>query len=75
MTAKALSIAVIDDDPLVLSGLGELLRENGFEPHTFSDSQSLMAAEPTVYALYLICLLYTSPSPRDRTRSRMPSSA
>ena len=24
---------------------------------------------------YLVCLLYTSPSPRDRTRSRMPSSA
>ena len=24
---------------------------------------------------YKICLLYTSPSPRDRTRSRMPSSA
>ena len=24
---------------------------------------------------YAICLLYTSPSPRDRTRSRMPSSA
>ena len=24
---------------------------------------------------YSICLLYTSPSPRDRTRSRMPSSA
>src|SRR5665811_2566898 len=24
---------------------------------------------------YVICLLYTSPSPRDRTRSRMPSSA
>ena len=23
----------------------------------------------------LPCLLYTSPSPRDRTRSRMPSSA
>ena len=26
-------------------------------------------------AKYIICLLYTSPSPRDRTRSRMPSSA
>ena len=26
-------------------------------------------------ALALVCLLYTSPSPRDRTRSRMPSSA
>ena len=24
---------------------------------------------------YAVCLLYTSPSPRDRTRSRMPSSA
>ena len=24
---------------------------------------------------YYSCLLYTSPSPRDRTRSRMPSSA
>ena len=24
---------------------------------------------------YNLCLLYTSPSPRDRTRSRMPSSA
>ena len=26
-------------------------------------------------ALAYTCLLYTSPSPRDRTRSRMPSSA
>ena len=24
---------------------------------------------------HMVCLLYTSPSPRDRTRSRMPSSA
>ena len=27
------------------------------------------------YPVYFTCLLYTSPSPRDRTRSRMPSSA
>ena len=27
------------------------------------------------YLMFLTCLLYTSPSPRDRTRSRMPSSA
>ena len=27
------------------------------------------------YMEYITCLLYTSPSPRDRTRSRMPSSA
>ena len=25
--------------------------------------------------IFELCLLYTSPSPRDRTRSRMPSSA
>ena len=25
--------------------------------------------------IFIPCLLYTSPSPRDRTRSRMPSSA
>ena len=30
----------------------------------------------TSYAIqYSVCLLYTSSSPRDRTRSRMPSSA
>ena len=28
-----------------------------------------------VFKSYIGCLLYTSPSPRDRTRSRMPSSA
>ena len=27
------------------------------------------------HANHTSCLLYTSPSPRDRTRSRMPSSA
>ena len=30
---------------------------------------------PDTYGRGRICLLYTSPSPRDRTRSRMPSSA
>ena len=34
------------------------------------------ATEPrSVSEMLGICLLYTSPSPRDRTRSRMPSSA
>ena len=31
--------------------------------------------EDALEELAEICLLYTSPSPRDRTRSRMPSSA
>ena len=28
-----------------------------------------------IYLTYCTCLLYTSPSPRDRQKSRMPSSA
>ena len=30
---------------------------------------------PVLFGSWWTCLLYTSPSPRDRTRSRMPSSA
>ena len=36
---------------------------------------ALSAALGVESALINGCLLYTSPSPRDRTRSRMPSSA
>ena len=39
------------------------------------DSIWSIAIKFNVDADHLICLLYTSPSPRDRTRSRMPSSA
>ena len=35
----------------------------------------LFTAGNLLPAQIIICLLYTSPSPRDRTRSRMPSSA
>ena len=37
--------------------------------------QELLAAQQLTKELWMDCLLYTSPSPRDRTRSRMPSSA
>ena len=45
--------------------------------NTKEDKQSLMRF---IYygasiELFFICLLYTSPSPRDREKSRMPSSA
>ena len=36
---------------------------------------AVVAAQGTPRARYIICLLYTSPSPRDATLSRMPSSA
>ena len=37
--------------------------------------QVVIFSEETPIELIKACLLYTSPSPRDRTRSRMPSSA
>ena len=47
------------------------------EKGDFSGSVSGGCVESAVVreSMSLICLLYTSPSPRDRTRSRMPSSA
>ena len=36
---------------------------------------NLLNSSDIEYALQDICLLYTSPSPRDPTKSRMPSSA
>ena len=41
-----------------------------------SDGSGLFVDQPSFSgASSKTCLLYTSPSPRDRTRSRMPSSA
>ena len=50
---------------------------------TFSGNQTkelFLAQRPVIAVSSVVedgntCLLYTSPSPRDRTRSRMPSSA
>ena len=44
---------------------------NYLEIKEVAENQCLIRIEQKCY----ICLLYTSPSPRDRTRSRMPSSA
>ena len=35
----------------------------------------VLDADDQIKELYKSCLLYTSPSPRDRQKSRMPSSA
>ena len=40
-----------------------------------SDISSTGGQMARALGLAFACLLYTSPSPRDRTRSRMPSSA
>ena len=45
-------------------------------PRIFRDHlYSILSTVNVLGRIYVACLLYTSPSPRDRTRSRMPSSA
>ena len=50
--------------------------QNTLGPLTVSIGDAWTKNEIDIYHEHLYtCLLYTSPSPRDRTRSRMPSSA
>ena len=62
------------------SGLSKLLIENGHDL-TLVDNlrngylENLKDDANEVIAPFYDCLLYTSPSPRDFVRSRMPSSA
>ena len=49
--------------------------EEGVIEYECHDVPSNLNPEKKLVDQSLFCLLYTSPSPRDRTRSRMPSSA
>ena len=57
---KVADIEVANDKPFVLFGGMNVLE---------SRDLAMQIAE------HYVCLLYTSPSPRDRQKSRMPSSA
>ena len=50
------------------------VKENDYYLHGIIDKIIFIENKVLIYD-YKTCLLYTSPSPRDRTRSRMPSSA
>ena len=73
-----LAVAVVEGDLEALEWLMQLFDGKG---HKWRDDGglelSLLAAERGKIASLtcLRCLLYTSPSPRDRQKSRMPSSA
>ena len=41
----------------------------------FVGNLAFTTTEEELHRLFYGCLLYTSPSPRDRQKSRMPSSA
>ena len=60
---------LVSDEPQIQSRLERLSPPNAIDVGIQCDEFSV------VTMLTNPCLLYTSPSPRDRTRSRMPSSA
>ena len=72
-TVKRISITLyrVAEASTVCSALLEALR-HGKRVTVFVEVQARFDERTN---LYWGCLLYTSPSPRDRTRSRMPSSA
>ena len=60
--------------------VGGVVIEDSQSPYHEKHRQSINLLESQVQqnkneTQHFVCLLYTSPSPRDRTRSRMPSSA
>ena len=65
------------EDEKIPKGLNEevikLISSKKNEPNWMLEWR--LAAYDRLKSMEVPCLLYTSPSPRDRTRSRMPSSA
>ena len=67
----------------LLQAAAHLFRNKGYERTTVRDLASAVGIQSgsifhhfkSKVEILRACLLYTSPSPRDRTRSRMPSSA
>ena len=82
---QAFSAAIEADPGFALAHAGRalfaLFQGDGATAKTAVEQAQKLAAGATrrerqhVEALATICLLYTSPSPRDRQKSRMPSSA
>ena len=80
LTARALSryqlrILLLEREADVCSGTSKAntaIIHAGYDARPGSLKAALNVAGNRMYNH---CLLYTSPSPRDRTRSRMPSSA
>ena len=52
-----------------------VLLTHGHQDHVLDAEQIAKQNKARIISNYEICLLYTSPSPRDLSTSRMPSSA
>ena len=66
---------VFIDSAVLRENVVSLARNIGYIPRSKRAASATVSFLAEVPANNTTCLLYTSPSPRDRTRSRMPSSA
>ena len=74
-TINFISDPIIDEACIVCGTEPQIIDRNICKNSDGSLSISFSACGGTAPYMYDICLLYTSPSPRDATLSRMPSSA
>ena len=68
----AKTVEVVDDS---IKKLAQDMLETMYQGSGIGLAATQVNVHKRVIVLDISCLLYTSPSPRDRTRSRMPSSA
>ena len=75
-------VAILDDEPAELRRVEQTLQqipgrgEQAWTLHSFERGEDLLRQlRRETFDLLILCLLYTSPSPRDGLLSRMPSSA
>ena len=59
----------------LLRGLKDIKENFSYHNDTPVSEIALEIKNKKIGAVPIVCLLYTSPSPRDRQKSRMPSSA
>ena len=75
LKAKGHNVKLIEKHP-DLGGRARVFKKNGF---IYDAGPTVITAPYLINELFELfnkdCLLYTSPSPRDRSLSRMPSSA
>ena len=73
ITVTMLTIYGCEKDPEQHLELGNWYLQKGLIDDAITEYREVSRLLPPDHSK--LCLLYTSPSPRDRTRSRMPSSA
>ena len=75
VTGGAGYVGSVSVEALVAAGHDVLVLDDLSRGHRDALPGGVRLVEGSYGDPVIVCLLYTSPSPRDRTRSRMPSSA